>query len=358
MNPLTSPPLTDLYQLTMLQAYFDHKMNDEAVFELFVRKLPPHRNFLVAAGLEQVLDFLEALHFTEEELAWLRQTGRFTPAYLKSLESLSFTGDVHAMPEGTTFFPDEPIVRVAAPMRAAQLVESRLMNIAHFHDTEGAAAKLIPLASKLAKDGIAISGVRLDSGGLAEHARQVRTMLDAGGLTGTRIVASGNLDEYKIQDIMAEDAPIDGFGVGTSMDTSSDRPFMDCAYKLQEYGGRPTHKRSEGKATWPGRKQVYRFYNKNREVDHDIVTLESAPPPRSAQPLVRLVMRGGRRASHLPTLEESRKYAAQQVERLPARLHSLEEGDPIPVTISGELRALRDQVDARLPLAPCSQSGN
>ena len=105
------PLLTDLYQLTMLQAYFDRGMDQRASFEFYVRKLPAQRNFLLAAGLDQVLQFLEGLRFSAKELDWLGGTGRFKPAFLDSLKDLRFTGDVSAMAEGTVFFPDEPILR-------------------------------------------------------------------------------------------------------------------------------------------------------------------------------------------------------------------------------------------------------
>jgi nicotinate phosphoribosyltransferase len=124
--------LTDLYELTMLQAYFAQRMNGTAVFECFVRKLPPQRNFLIAAGLEQVVEYLIGLSFTPEELAWLRESGRFRPDFVDSLADLSFTGDVDAMPEGTIFFADEPILRITAPLREAQLVESRILNLVHY----------------------------------------------------------------------------------------------------------------------------------------------------------------------------------------------------------------------------------
>ena len=126
------PLLTDLYQLTMLQAYFDRGMDRSASFEFFVRKLPVQRNFLMAAGLEQVLQFLEALRFEAGELEWLASTGRFKPAFLQSLKDLRFTGDAWAMAEGTVFFPDEPILRINAPLREAQLVESRVINLLNF----------------------------------------------------------------------------------------------------------------------------------------------------------------------------------------------------------------------------------
>ncbi len=132
MNPSPSALLTDLYELTMAQAYLEQQMNQSAVFEFFVRRLPPHRNFLVAAGLEQVLDYLSTLHFSQEELAWLDQSEQFRPPLIDYLKTLRFTGDVEAMPEGTTFFPYEPILRVIAPLPQAQLVESRVMNLLNF----------------------------------------------------------------------------------------------------------------------------------------------------------------------------------------------------------------------------------
>src|SRR5690606_20898385 len=124
--------LTDLYELTMLQAYFDEGMHDTAVFELFVRALPAQRNFLLAAGLEQALDYLENLRFREDELAWLRDSGRFRDDFVDWLAAFRFSGEVHAMREGTAFFPDEPVLRVEAPIGEAQFVESRLINLINF----------------------------------------------------------------------------------------------------------------------------------------------------------------------------------------------------------------------------------
>jgi nicotinate phosphoribosyltransferase len=124
--------LTDLYQLTMLQTYHAERMHETAVFELFTRRLPPERNFLVAAGLEQVLDYLENLHFTAEELDWLAQCGRFSPDFIAALAAFRFTGTVQALPEGTVFFANEPVLRITAPLSQAQLVESRLINLIHF----------------------------------------------------------------------------------------------------------------------------------------------------------------------------------------------------------------------------------
>ncbi|TAN51262.1 MAG: nicotinate phosphoribosyltransferase [Methylococcaceae bacterium] len=440
MNPLSSPLLTDLYQFSMLQSFLEHGMEETAVFEFFMRKLPPQRNFLVAAGLEQVLDFLENLKFSPEELAWLAT--RFSPATIAYLEQLRFSGDVHAMAEGTVFFPHQPILRVTAPLPQAQLVESRIINLLHYetliaskaarsalsapdkllvdfglrrahgaeagllaaraaylagfsgtatvlagalygiplfgtmahsyvqvhgneeaafehfarsypanaillidtYDTEAAAAKVVALAGKLRAQGIGIKGVRLDSGDLAQHARQVRRILDQGGLDTATIFASGNLDEYRLQALLETGAPIDGFGIGTALDTSHDAPALDCAYKLQEYAGKPRRKRSEGKATWPGRKQVYRSYAAHGRMACDMVALASGDE-QAGEPLIHPVMRDGRRIHAAPPLAESRRQALAAYVRLPESLRGLAPAAPYPVTISAALRALADQVD-------------
>src|SRR5437870_9761662 len=147
MNQPSSALLTDLYQLTMLQAYLQQRMEDTAVFEFFVRKLPPRRGFLVAAGLEQALSYLENLRFTPWELDWIAKSGRFSTALVEYLTQFRFTGDVHAMPEGTIFFPDEPILRITAPLPQGQLVESRLMNYLHYQSMVAAKAARMVLAA-------------------------------------------------------------------------------------------------------------------------------------------------------------------------------------------------------------------
>ena len=440
--------LTDLYQLTMLQAYFDQDMNEEAVFEFFVRQMPAGRNFLVAGGLEQVVDYLEALHFDEAEIAWLERSGRFHRRFLDSLAGLHFTGSVDAMPEGTVFFANEPILRVIAPLREAQLVESRIINLLQFqslvaskaarvrlaagehllvdfglrrahgseagllsarashlagfdgtstvlagmrwgipvygtmahsfvqahdneiaafehfarsqpdgatllidtYDTEAAARSLVPLARKLAGEGIVVRAVRIDSGDLGAHAWRVRSILDAGDLGHIRIFASGNLDEFSVQALVGARAPIDGFGVGTRMNTSADQPYLDCAYKLQEYAGRARRKRSEGKATWPGRKQVYRESDDDGTFAGDTLTLHDQEAPGT--PLLRPFMRAGRRLAALPTLATAAERARRQIAALPAILRHLHIAAPYPVRIAAPLRTLAASIDTypdRLP---------
>ena len=441
MNPSSSILLTDLYQLTMVQAYLDQGMTDRAVFEFFVRRLPAQRGFLMAAGLEQVLDFLEQLHISRDEREWLEQTGRFSRSCLDYLEHLRFSGDVHAMQEGTVFFQNEPILRVTAPLPQAQLVESRIMNLLNFetliaskaarsvlvsggkplidfglrrahgaeaglfaarasylagfagtatvlagmaydspiygtmahsfvqahtnemaafehfalaqpknavllidtYDTEKGAHKVVALAPSLKQRGIAIQGVRLDSGDLADHARKVRRILDEGGLHQAQILASGNLDEYRMEQLIAGGAPIDSFAVGTAMTTSADAPSLDCAYKLQEYAGRPCRKRSEGKATWPGRKQVYRQYAQRGQFDYDTVTTLNDHQP--GEPLLQPVMAEGRRLVPSRKLTELRERAATQLARLPDSLRGLECDHPYDVRISRPLQDLAQVVD-------------
>jgi len=442
MRPESSALLTDLYQLTMLDGYVRHGMEETAVFEFFVRKLPPRRSFLVAAGLEQLLEFLAGLRFEAEELDWIAGSGRFSPALVDYLCRLRFTGDVDAMAEGTIVFPDEPIVRVVAPLPQAQLVESRLINLVHFqtliaskaartvlaapgkllvdfgmrrahgaeagllaaraaylagmsgsstvlaglrfgvpvfgtmahsyvqahddeaeaflrsarsqappivllldtYDTEAAAQKVVALAPRLREEGITIAAVRLDSGDLAEHARRVRRILDAGGLGAVTIFVSSSLDEERIRDLLASAAPIDGFGIGSRLDTSADAPYLDCAYKLQEYAGRARRKRSEGKATWPGRKQVYRRYDGDGRMLEDVLTL--VDDPQEGEALLRPVMAGGRRVGPAVSLVAARARAAAQLAALPEPLRRLEGGPAYPVHVAPALVRLAEAVDA------------
>jgi nicotinate phosphoribosyltransferase len=210
------------------------------------------------------------------------------------------------------------------------------------YDTEVAAQKVVALAPQLEQQGIRIKGVRIDSGNLADHARKVRQILDAGGLKQVTIFASGDLDEYLLRDMLAAGAPVDGFGIGTRMDTSSDVPYLDCAYKLQEYAGKARRKRSEGKQTWPGRKQVYRSYGAAGRMVSDVVTLEGDAQP--SEPLLEQVMREGKRLA-VATLEDSRRNAAINLAQLPEPLRCLQEPCDYPVQIAEALHKLAEQVD-------------
>jgi nicotinate phosphoribosyltransferase len=459
MAERSSALLTDLYQINMIQAYLDHGVTDTAVFELFVRNLPARRGFLVAAGLEQALHYLESLQFSPAEIEWLKGTGRFETNLLDYFAAFRFTGDVHAMPEGTVFFANEPILRVTAPLPQAQFVESRLINILHYqtliaakaarvmlaapnkvlvdfgfrrahgaeaglmaarasyivgfagtatvlagkkfgipiygtmahsfiesfddevaaftafaqarpdnlvllidtYDTEAAARKVVALAPKLKAAGIAIGAVRLDSGDLDALSRRVRAIFDAGGLRDVTIFASGGLDEDSLIAFAQANAPIDGFGIGTSMTTSSDVPTLDVVYKLQDYAGVARRKRSANKATWPGRKQVWRRYGADGHMIGDTLSLEAATPPSPAsrgsmggggEPLLQLVMQSGRRLHPPASLDDIRRHAKSELEHLPAPLRRLEPDAAYPVEVASALADLAAEVDRRMLTEP------
>src|SRR3974390_1386513 len=146
-TPSSSPLLTDLYELDMIQAYLDRGENGEAVFEFFVRRLPARRSFLLAAGLADAIDYLTTLHFSDAEIDWLKSTGRFNQSLFDYLAGFRFTGDVHAIPEGSVCFPSEPLIRITAPLPQAQLVETRLINILHYRTLVASKAARMVLAA-------------------------------------------------------------------------------------------------------------------------------------------------------------------------------------------------------------------
>jgi nicotinate phosphoribosyltransferase len=413
------------------------------VFEFFARDLPRDRGFYVAAGLEQLIGFLEQARFAPEELDWLKKSGRFSDAFVDWLARWRFTGDVDAMPEGTVCFPNEPLARVTAPMPQAQLVESRLINILHLqtliaskavrcvlaapdkllvdfgmrrahaaeaalfaarasyiagfagsatvladkmwgipsfgtmahsfieahgseaeafdhfahaqpnnlvllidtYDTEAGAQKVATLAPRLAERGIRVKAVRLDSGDLNAHAHRVRAILDGAGLQSIGIFCSGGLDEHELVRLLARGAPIDGFGIGTKLDTSADAPYLDCAYKLQEYAGLARRKRSEGKASWPGRKQVFRTRGRDGAFAGDLLTLES--DPAGGEVLILPAMRRGRRLAAAEDLVAIRERLADQLTCLPRGVKRLEAPGSYPVQVSAALVNLAAEVDRR-----------
>jgi len=437
--------LLDQYELTMAQAYFEHGMTAPASFELFVRRLPRDRGFLIAAGLEQALDFLESFRFTESELDYLAGSGQLSRAFVERLSRLRFSGEVWALPEGTAFFANEPIVRVTAPLPEAQLVETRLINLLHFqtliaskaarvvlaaqgrklidfglrrahgaeaglfaaraayvagfdgtsnvqagarfdipsygtmahsfiqahedealaferfavthpdnvvllidtYDTEAAAEKVVALSSRLRDRGIAIKAVRIDSGDLGAHARKVRAILDAGGLRDVGIVASSGLDERSIDLLVRSGSPIDMFAPGTHVVTSADTPFLDCAYKLVEYAGRPCFKLSEGKVTYPGRKQVSRILDATGQIVSDTLHLQDERGPGA--PLLERVMVGGHRVFAAAKLTDVRRRAAESIVSLPLRLRALDPGPPPPLALSSQIEALMRPTNKATP---------
>jgi nicotinate phosphoribosyltransferase len=431
---------TDLYQLTMAQAYWLEDMHETAVFDLFVRELPHNRRFLIAAGLEHALDTLENFHFTDRDLQYLASLGMFRSAFLESLSGLRFRGEVYALPEGTPVFPGEPLLEVAAPLPQAQLVETVLINQLHLptlvasktallvqaaegrpvvdfglrraHGIEagvkaaraaylaGAASSSdllagrsygLPVSGTMAHsyvlahddeldsfrrfaeaypetvllvdtfdtlDGVRkvvelsrelggqfrVRGIRIDSGDLARLSRQARNILDRAGLEEVSIFASGDLDENRIAELVQGGAPLDAFGVGTHLVTSADAPFLNCAYKLVEYAGLPRMKLSFGKATLPGRKQIFRRWEQDRCVG-DLIALHDEL--HAGENLLRCVMSEGRRTgAKQPDLAQAREYCRAQIASLPLRV--LEGGADYPVAISEDLRRQTDQVQEGL----------
>ncbi len=432
---------TDLYELTMVQAYWQEAMTAPAVFSLYYRTLPATRNFLVACGLAEVLAALEAFRFTGEEIDWLASTGLFRSDFLTWLSRLTFTGRVRAVPEGTPLFPEEPILEVEAPMPEAQIVETLVINQvnvamliaskavrilaaadgrpvldfgsrrAHGIDAANKAARAayamgmagtsnvlagrlygIPLSGTMAHsyvaaadseteafrtfarlypdttllvdtyeplaavdkivrlagemgDAFSVRAIRIDSGDLAALARQARARLDAGGLGGVRIIASGGLDEHGIAGLVASGAPIDGFGVGTALATSSDAAQVDVSYKLSAYAGTGRVKLAEGKRHLAGPKQVFRTEEDGTAAGDVLAGADERLPGR---PLLAPVMEGGRiLPGAVDDLETIRARTADELARLPARLLSLGTDHTYPLAVSEALEAESARLAAR-----------
>ncbi|MEM4701599.1 MAG: nicotinate phosphoribosyltransferase, partial [Candidatus Bathyarchaeia archaeon] len=426
--------LTDLYELTMCASYFEHRKFEPATFDLFIRRLPPNRSYFLFAGLEQVLLFLEKMRFTEQHIEYLKSLG-FKDDFLDYLRRFRFSGDVWAIPEGTVVFPNEPLIRVTAPIIEAQLIETFLLNTINLqttiatkasrvvyaaqgrpviefglrreHGTDagmkvarasyiagcsgtsnvlagmvygipvfgtmahsfvmffsnelesfrafaktfpdkstllidtfdniGGALNAIKVAKELENQGFKLRGVRIDSGDLVAISREVRRLLDENGLSYVQIFASGDLDEYRIEELLNKGAKIDAFGVGTKMGTSADRPYVDIIYKLCEKADEkgmfaPIMKLSERKATLPGRKQVFRFADDKGYFVKDVIALEGEEV--GGEPLLVKVMEGGRIVYDLPSLEEIRKRALDNLARLPDKYKRLRGAAKYPVRLS------------------------
>lgn len=429
----------------MLEAYHTLGMTSEAVFSLYVRKLPPDRNFLVACGLDDLLDDVAALRFGKAEIEHLASLGLFRPAFLDWLRDFRFTGDIHAVKEGTPVFPNEPILEVVAPIGEAQLLETLVINqigfqtliaskaarvvraardrgvvdfgsrraqgldaavkgaraayiagvsatsnvqagrrygipvtgtVAHSfiqafpneleafrafsrvypdttllvdtYDTPTGVENVIALAAESGPE-FRVRAIRLDSGDLLELARDARRRLDAAGLQEIRIVASGGLDEWKIERLLALGAPIDAFGVGTDMLVSTDAPALDIAYKLASYDGEGRMKLSPGKRNLPGRKQVFRQFARNVPSGDVIARHDENLPGR---PLLEPVMLGGRRTRSRASAASVRTRAMEAIAELPVQMRALTPAETrYPVAVSGELARFAARTAGRLTAA-------
>ena len=419
----------DLYELTMAAAYDASGLGGTATFELFVRALPPERNFLVAAGLADVLEALEAWVFDDAAMAYLQTLPGLPAGFLDHIAGLHFTGEVRAVPEGEVVFEEEPLLEVRAPLLEAQLLETLLLNLigtatmqaskaarvalaagdrtfadfsarrdhgvaaamsaartsaiagasstslveagrrfglnlsgtmAHAYvmafdderdafrsfcrtfpsnavllldtwDTVQGAHHAVAVARELAPEGVRVAGVRLDSGDLDVLSRKVRAILDDADFPDIRILASGDLDEHRIAHLLAEGAPIDAFGVGTRMGTSADAPSLGVVYKLVEDERGPKMKLAEGKATLPGRKQVWR----SDEVD----VLGLIDEQIDGRPLLSL--------ARAEPMEVIRQRCREAIAALPDRLRQLAPArPPYEVRISAGLTTLLDHLTA------------
>jgi len=435
---------TDYYELTMCAAYFDNKNFETATFDLFIRRLPENRSYFLFAGLEEALQYLQTIRFTKEHIAFLRKQG-FREDFLAYLQGFRFTGEVWALPEGTITFPNEPLIRVTAPIIEAQLVETFLLNsinlqtmiatkasrvvqaakgrdiiefglrrepgidaglkvarssfiagcqgtsnvlagmvygipifgtMAHSfimsypkeidafrafaktfpnkttllidtYDDLAGAGKAAEVAKELEAKGFRLGGVRLDSGDLAETSKKVRKILNSAGLGYVKIFASGDLEEFKIAQMLEDGAPIDAFGVGTKMGTSADRPYLDCIYKLcetQTANGSftPIMKLSKDKITFPGRKQVCRFFSKDGSFRKDVVAL--ADETIEGQQLLVKVMAKGNLTYKLPALNEIQATAKANLSKLPTQYKALTNAPAYPVELSQKLVKLIEKV--------------
>ena len=421
--------LTDLYELTMAQVYFDQGMHDYAVFDFFARK-SKHRSYLVSAGLEQLLHYLESVRFTTDDIEFLKESGRFSDDFLDYLKSFRFSGDVYAVDEGEILFENEPFVRIEAPLIEAQIIETFLINtmqisilvatkalrcysvangtalvdfglrrahgtdagmkaarsayiggfigtsnvlagkafdlpifgtMAHSfilaHDTEEAAfehfAKRYPKNSILLVDtydtieGVkravnvirnmgleTFKGVRLDSGDILSLSEATRKILDDAGFNDAMIFVSGGLNEYKIKKLLKAGAPIDGWGVGTELVVSADEPYLDCAYKLVQYGDKPKMKFSPEKVTLPSKKQVFRTY-RHGKIQRDTIAL--CDEKLDGVPLLRQYMKNGETILPLPSIQEIRQRALHTLQQLPEDIREIETDLRLKPQISEQL---------------------
>jgi len=211
------------------------------------------------------------------------------------------------------------------------------------YDTVRGAHRVVEMIPRLRESGISVHAVRLDSGDLLALSNEVRAVLDANGADEVRIFASGGLNEYELERLIGAGAPIDGFGIGTDLDVSSDAPFLDCAYKLQEYDGQARRKRSAGKATWPGRKQIFRRYRSDGSFAGDTVGIETER--NEGEPLMMPAMRHGRRLQTSESLPTIRDRAQESLAAVPAPLRSLNKSADYPVEISVAIRELAAELD-------------
>ncbi|MFI1202422.1 nicotinate phosphoribosyltransferase [Streptomyces sp. NPDC020883] len=436
------PTTTDLYEVTMALSYLREGMTRPATFSCFVRELPPGRGFLVAAGVESVLDHLSRFRIGPEDVEVFAQALHRPVAELAPLLGLRFAGEVRAVPEGRVVLAGEPLLEITTPLPQAQLVETFVLNqlshqtavaakcarcvlaargrpvvdfsLRRTHGTEAgfrtarlaamagfagtsnvaaAHAERLPAVGTMAHSyieafedeeaaftaflrthpgpvtllvdtydvdsGVAAAArvlhaldraegasIRLDSGDLGALAVRARAMLDRAELPGVRIVASGGLDEFAIDDLVRAGAPIDVYAVGTRVGVSADAPYLDSAYKLVAYDGRPVMKLSSAKITAPGRKQVFRHPG-----CRDVIGLAEEPAPAGSVPLLETLMRDGVRCAPRTPLADARARLTADLAELPAAARAIRSPVPVPPSVSTPLATLAEHVRRRIERA-------
>jgi nicotinate phosphoribosyltransferase len=440
---------TDFYELTMTSAYFSSNQFDNiGIFEMYVRKLPKNRNYLVIAGLEHVINFLLNLKCKPEHVEFLKHHDIFKGSdkkFFDYLLNLKFTGNLWAVPEGSIIFANEPILRIEAPLIEAQVVETFILSMMNFQTLIASKASRIvnasgdtpviefgfrrahgPLAAllssrssfiagclgtsntlasyefgipssgtmahsfimsfedevlafkefirifpdgfllidtydsisavkKIIQNKIKCKGLRLDSGDLLKLSKDIRKLLDDKGYSSTKIMASGDLNEYVISDLKNKNAPIDFFGVGTELTTSRDEPVLNGIYKLvaikqfskikNKYEILYKMKTSVNKISYPGPKQIFRFKNNNdHHIIKDIITLEE-DKIENATPLLLQYLKDGQLIQKLPNLIDIKKYHQKQIVSLPEELKKIS-NDKVeyPVSLSTKLQKVMEEL--------------
>lgn len=442
--------MTDLYHPDSAYVSWRTGRNGLTTFDLYTRTLPFGGAYLLVAGVEAALEFVQAFGYTLEDLRFLAQIRDYDAAFFDELAHLRFSGEILAFPEGSIAFPNEPILRVTAPFREAILMESGLLqainlatliatkaarvvfaaeqgrrrSVAEFafrraqepvtvarssyiggcastsflhaafafrlpatgtvphalieifpseeesfeaiatsynrytllldtYDPRQAIHTAIEVARRAQETrGHTLAAVRLDSGDIRGDSLYVREQLDGAGLTHVRIIASGDLDEWKILELLQAGAAIDAFGVGTALGAGSGSPerglaggALGAAYKTVWYVDEdgtehPTIKTAGPKSTWPGKKEVYR----HPQWEEDVIQLAHEAQPEGYHRLLRPVMRKGEiLPGSLPPLSEIRELAQYNLQQLPLQYRTLETPQVYPVRFSADLQALRQQ---------------
>ena len=439
--------LTDLYQLTMNVAYKEHQKDGTATFDYFIRSLPNDWGFFVACGIEDVIDYATNIRFTDNDITQLNTLPEFRGKNLSWMRDFHFTGEIYAVNEGTPISHNTPIMRVTAPRMEAQLIESRLLNIANYQTLvatkahrvvqaaagdpvsdfglrrghERDAAMKCAYATYIAgtvgtsnvkaglKYGIPIKGthahsfvmsfpseidafrayaetfpdnttllidtydpiqgarnaaivakelkqknkrllaVRIDSGDLTRVSKDVRAVLDEQGQTDVNIIATNDLNEYKIADLKENAAAINGYGVGTEMITARPVAALSGVYKLVEDSLGGKLKLSPGKRSYPGKKQVYRVVDKDGVYQHDILALENEiiKTPFHLVPLLRPAVIKGVRVEQRKSAGEYRQHALNDISYMPSHTKILKVTQPYKTHVSNGLENLTSELAAR-----------